>query len=224
MGKKLHSEEHLVMKEDGLVVRSRAVRENSQPLVMEDDDKLISTPHDPAGTVKAATTRTVLPDVHAQEQELGSYKPRRAKITKNIIDKFGPTARCTKCRAITRGDSGMEAVGHSAACRERIEDMMKANPDFRERVDRADERINKMLAEYLEKKDREANEETQSAKRPRMEASGTATGSRDPLPQQETEMQRWAFLRQAFKEKLQGAVSEVWRSLKLKEGMDVGRD
>ena len=64
---------------------------------------------------------------------------------------------------------------------------MKANPDFRERVDRADERINKMLAEYLEKKDREANEETQSAKRPRLEASGTATGSRDPLPQQETE-------------------------------------
>ena len=64
---------------------------------------------------------------------------------------------------------------------------MKANPDFRERVDRADVRINKMLAEYLEKKDREANEETQSAKRPRLEASGTATGSRDPLPEQETE-------------------------------------
>ena len=80
----------------------------------------------------------------------------------------------------------MEAVGHSAACRERIEDMMKANKDFRERLYRADERINKM-PEYLEKKDREANEETQSAKRPRTEASGTATGSRDPLPQQETE-------------------------------------
>ena len=60
---------------------------------------------------------------------------------------------------------------------------MKANPDFRERVDRADVRINKMLAEYLEKKDREANEETQSAKHPRIEASGTAAGSRDPLPQ-----------------------------------------
>ena len=73
-----------------------------QPFVMEDYDKLISTPHDPTGTVKAAATRTVLPDVHAQEQELGSYKPRRAKITKNIIDKFGPTARCTKCRAFTR--------------------------------------------------------------------------------------------------------------------------
>ena len=55
---------------------------------MEDYDKLISTPYDLTGTVKAAATRTVLPDVHAQEQELGSYKPRRAKITKNIIGKL----------------------------------------------------------------------------------------------------------------------------------------
>ena len=129
--------------------------------------------------------RTVLPEVHAQEQEMGSHKPRRAKITKNIIDKFGPTARCTKCRAITRGESGMEAVGHSAACRERIEDLMKANPDFRERVDRADERINKMPAEYLEKKDKEASEEQQSTKRARTEAHSTARSSCDPLPQQE---------------------------------------
>ena len=185
LGKKLHTEEHLVMKEDGLVVRSRAVRENSQNLTMEDYDKLINTPHDLTGTVKTATMRTVLPEVHAQEQELGSYKPRRAKITKNIIDKFGPTARCTKCRAITRGDSGMEAVGHSAACRERIEELMKANPDFRERVDRADERINKMLAEYLEKKDKEASEEQQPSKRARTEPSSTAAGSCDPIPQHE---------------------------------------
>ena len=185
LDKELHTEEHLVMKEDGLVVRSRAVRENSQNLTMEDYDKLLSTPHDPTGTVKAATMRTVLLEVHAQEQEMGSYKPRRAKITKNIIDKFGPTVRCTKCRAITRGESGMEAVGHSAACRERIEDLMKANPDFRERVDRADERINKMLAEYLEKKDKEASEEQQSTKRARTEAHSTARSSCDPLPQQE---------------------------------------
>ena len=88
------------------MVRSRGAREK-QLLVMEDYDKLISTPHDPTGTVKAATARTVLPDVHAQEQELGSYKPRRAKITKNIIDKFGPTERCTKCCAFTpRTDRG----------------------------------------------------------------------------------------------------------------------
>ena len=75
-GGSLHTEDHFVMKEDGLVVRSRAVRENSQNLTIQGHDKLIITLHDPRGTVKAATTRTVLPEVHAQEQELGSYKPR----------------------------------------------------------------------------------------------------------------------------------------------------
>ena len=42
------------------------LREISQLVVMADSDKLISTLHDPTGTVKAATTRTVLPEVHAQ--------------------------------------------------------------------------------------------------------------------------------------------------------------
>ena len=42
LGKKLHTEEYLVMKEDGLVVRSTAVRENSRDLTMEDYDKLLS--------------------------------------------------------------------------------------------------------------------------------------------------------------------------------------
>ena len=197
----------MMMMEAGLVVRSRAVRETSQPLFMADFHKLLRTPHEPTGTVKAATTRTVLPDLHAQEQELGSYKTRRAKITKNIIEKFAPTVRSTKCRAITRGDNRMEAVEHSAACRKRIEDM-KANRDFRERVDRADERINKMRAAYLEKEDREASEGTQTAKRLRTEASDTATESRDPLPPQETE----GDAELGFPRPLQRAANEVWKA------------
>ena len=171
LGKKLHTEEHLVMKEDGLVVRSKAARENSQPLVMEDYDKLISTPHDPTGTVKAATTRCC-----------PISTPRSKSWGRTHHDE--PRSRRTSSIS-----SGRRRGARSAepSRRERIEDMMKANPDFRERVDRADVRINKMLVEYLAKKDREANKETQSAKRPRIEASGTATGSRDPLPQKETE-------------------------------------
>ena len=89
LGKKLHTEEHLVMKEDGLVVRSRAVRENSQDLTMEDFNKLVSTPHDPLGTIRAAT-RSIRPAAQTQEhEEEFGQKPRRAKITKNIIEKFG---------------------------------------------------------------------------------------------------------------------------------------
>ena len=78
------------MKEDGLVVRSRAVRENSQELKMEDFDKLLSTPHDPLGAV-----RTAMRSIRAEVQTKGpppedefAFKPRRAKITKNIIEKL----------------------------------------------------------------------------------------------------------------------------------------
>ena len=44
------------------MVRSRAVRENSQNLTMEDCDKLFRAPHDPTATV-----RTVLLKVYVQE-------------------------------------------------------------------------------------------------------------------------------------------------------------
>ena len=144
LGKKLHTEG------DGLVVRSRAVRENSQNLIMEDHDKLISTPHDPTCAVKTATMRTVLPEAHAQEKELGLYKPRPAKIMKNIIDKLAPTARWHEVpihhpRRQRNGDSG--ALGSMPRA---DRGLMKAHQDFRERVDLADEGINKMLAEYCE--------------------------------------------------------------------------
>ena len=78
-GKKLHTEEHLVF-EGGRACGEVEGSEGEQPLTMEDCDTLISTPHDPTGTV--------LPEVHAQERELGSYKLRRVKLTKNIFDKF----------------------------------------------------------------------------------------------------------------------------------------
>ena len=64
---------------------------------------------------------------------------------------------------------------------------MDANLDSLERVGGADERINKMLTEYLENKDEEASEVTQTVKRLRTETSAAATGSLDPLPQQEIE-------------------------------------
>ena len=68
--------------------------------------------------------------------------------------------------------------GSAAVGRMPIEDLIEVNPDFRERVDRADERINKMLLKYLEKKDKEASEQ-QPAKQA-MGISSAAGGSRDP--------------------------------------------
>ncbi len=89
------------MKDDGLVVRSRAVREMDQDLCKADLDKLRSTPHDPLGTIRSATTSARPPVVprEAGEDEM-EYRPQRARITKEVIEKFGKTVGCPKCRAL----------------------------------------------------------------------------------------------------------------------------
>ena len=77
-------------------------------------------------------------------------------------------------------------MGHSAKCRERIEDLMRSDPVFKDRVDRADERINENVARYLEKHDKDkrnigAEEEGPATKRNRTDG---ATGSQDPYVQE----------------------------------------
>ena len=52
MGKSYHSDEHLVMKSDGWVVRARPVREMGQAVTLEKLSKLKSEPHAPTGIMK----------------------------------------------------------------------------------------------------------------------------------------------------------------------------
>jgi hypothetical protein len=183
LGKKLHTDEHLCMKEDGLVVRSRAVRENSQEVKLEDYNKLKSTPHDPLGTIKSAIQNQRKPvTLKEHEEDELECKPRRAKITRDIVSKFGPSHGCPKCRAIERGDRGHEAVGHSAKCRERMEEQMMGDPVFRSRVERAEERIIENLARYVEKHDPDRKvekpaEEVPSATRPPATSPDVATSA-----------------------------------------------
>lgn len=60
LGKKLHVDEHLVIKEDGLVAISRAARETEKTLTRDLLDRLKSIPHNPAG-VLGAGVRELLP-------------------------------------------------------------------------------------------------------------------------------------------------------------------
>ena len=47
----------------------------------------------------------------------GEYVPRRMRITKRDLKKFGFTVGCAGCRAANRGST---AVGHSGAYRKKI--------------------------------------------------------------------------------------------------------
>ncbi len=57
--------------------------------------------------------------------------PRRHRITKRDLEKFGFTVGCPDCRAANRGST---AVGHTEECRKRImEEVEKAGDDRIER-------------------------------------------------------------------------------------------
>ena len=102
LGKRLGTEEHLVMKEDGVVVRARAVRDMEKDMKLTDYDIMTGQPHDPLGTLRAGgqrdRARRVDPDggelpLPAEERAA----PKRVMITKEVVAIFGATAGCKKC-------------------------------------------------------------------------------------------------------------------------------
>ena len=101
VGKRLGTEEHFIMQADGRVVRARAVREMEETLSLADFDVLVSTPHDPTGTIRAALKDKGRGPVAAEGQgepdPLGERATPRVHITKDVVTEFGPTADCRKC-------------------------------------------------------------------------------------------------------------------------------
>ena len=162
LGKQLSSEEHLVMKADGLVVRARAIREMSGELKWEDVDKLQSTPHDPTGTLRSGD-RDSRKQPEAKEQEEEDRRPRAVRITREMVMKFGGTKGCMKCRAFTTGEGGYENYGHNPECRRRIEELMKTDKEFQEQLEKADNRRMKHIADRMAKQDKEEKEALQRA-------------------------------------------------------------
>ena len=165
LGKRFDTEEHLVMKDDGFVVRCRAVRERDIPVTKEMLEKLKSTPSDPTGTMKPVESvpRAVMTGVDKKESE--GFVPKRITISRAAMNKFGVTERCRKCRNIASG--GSERSGsHSEECRRRFEELMKSDEEFKEKLEENEDKRNKYLAGEVEACD---------AKRPR-------TGNADVLP------------------------------------------
>ena len=107
IGKTSLSDEHLVMKEDGMVVRARAVREMDGDVTLATLDKLRCLPHDPTGTMKPvsqAPRAELFPEDSRQEGE-HRFAPKRVHLTKAVIEKFGASPGCNKCPAIYRNAS-----------------------------------------------------------------------------------------------------------------------
>jgi len=157
LGKSATSDEHLVMKNDGLVVRSRSVRELDAKITMEDFDKLKSEPHDPTGTMKAVSTipRASIETKDMEQEEFGIV-PRRVRLSKEVVERFGPTPNCVKCRAVARNDPAYATTPHSKECRKRLEAEMIKDPAFRQKLEQAEERCEAFMSNYVKKKTSQA--------------------------------------------------------------------
>ena len=137
------------MKEDGYVVRVRAVRERTCELKLSDFDVLKSTPHDPMGTMQEGGSiprPSALEEEALREQEAFNRSvPKRTPITKAVVLKFGATPGCRQCAAMMSGASYDRRL-HSESCRQRMENLMKTDIEFSSRLETREAQRTKFFA------------------------------------------------------------------------------
>ena len=166
LGKKAGTEENIVMRENGSVVRARAIRELQKILTLKDYDVLRGTPHDPIGTLRGVTRDVGRPSEALGESPKEDYDElqgtRRVQIRREVVEKFGPTLDCKKCRGLLARDRAYQYVHHREECRTRMEALMREDDGFRRHVESADLRLTKRLADVLERRDRESQDRKRS--------------------------------------------------------------
>lgn len=136
VGKKLGTDEHVAMREDGSVVRSRAIRETCQEIMRDDMNTLRGSPCGPLGVRRAAGRKAASAEWGRKNRRRnfgGRGLPGAASIN------IGGTGLLLKCKAVGAGYPAYETVGHCDRCRCRTEDLMQKAPELREQFERATE-------------------------------------------------------------------------------------
>ena len=158
LGKRAGSDENLVMTQDGNVVRARAIKETHCALRLQDLDSLRGSLHDLAGILRGEV-RDDGRDAHLEEDARsdvgGGPTPKRAQITKEVVNRFGATPGCMSSRGVIAGDRSYQYVHHNDTCRVRMEAFMRQDDKFSKLIEAAEERQTRRIAEMLERKDKE---------------------------------------------------------------------
>lgn len=154
LGKRFASDEHLVaLRDSGRVFRCRSIQALGRAALESELLEVVGRPCNPAGTIdsslnappRRADDRAIPPD-----QEPISIQPRNLYITDAVLEKFGLTEGCKKCRLIgaRRNHKG---IGHSAECRARLEELILNDPVMNVRLQEAEARKTRYLAEEVER-------------------------------------------------------------------------
>ena len=139
VGTRFHSNEHVVIMDDGRAVRARAVQ--AFPVETRwDKEKVMAItarPWSPTGTVRRRPDEeqeVPHPAQEAEGQDPAPVQPRGMPVLRQHLTKFGYTDRCLKCRMIRTGDTSRPSEGHSKACRERIREESMRDLEFAARA------------------------------------------------------------------------------------------
>ena len=124
-------------------------------VTLEELNKINGRTWAPVGVKDAVAKVDPLParDLHLrdlEEQPSLVIQPRCVYITRDVLEKFGYSANCKRCRALQRGLE-CKGISHSTECRQSIESKMRADEAYKARVDAADERRTRYLAEEEER-------------------------------------------------------------------------
>ena len=124
LGVRWETGEQLVMHaDDGFVYRARSIEEHLRDLSMSDLLMLKSSPHDPQGILKEGGrgAQPLEPDqARDDDAYFAQVAPKRVPITREIVNRAGPTIGCKQCRDMLNNCANEKNV-HSEACRARME-------------------------------------------------------------------------------------------------------
>ena len=122
-------------------------------------------------------------------KEMPEPVPRQLDIRKEVeLKKYGYTPDCIRCNAFRQGKT--TTAPHSAACRRRIEEAVRADPEFQVRTEQQDARFAKRLEETQQpaqqpakrKAEGSAEEEVMPSKGPRPAFSAPLASSAATVP------------------------------------------
>ena len=129
LGSRFTTLEHLVArKSDGVVVRTRAVRDLQKSPTVEDLDRIIAHPHTPQGVQRYRRLDVPRPETVPEPEEHRPATapdpscsiPRAVYITRAMVERHGYSEGRQRCNAMLRGQT-YGTGGHSGDCRRRME-------------------------------------------------------------------------------------------------------
>ena len=198
LGKRWSSDEHIISLPNGKVVRARDARPEPDERAFDLNmfDAIRGTPSDPSAVGGGDGAYHELPRAPLPRpvEPVAPAVARRVLIQKKFLEKFGYSEGCAKCRAMRRNEEGKASLGHSARCRERIEQAMSEDEELSKVLAAANERQDQYLSAEVERGDRHGSEATadvnprQEDPPPRRPEEPAPLPSRSPAVEEEDEI------------------------------------